>query len=346
MSLTPLEQFQILKLLSLFFLNLDLSVTNFLIINFLTLVFFISVVYSTSIKQKTKNQTAFFLIPNSWQVFVETMHDDVSSQLLFNNVNVEGEKYFPCMSMIFVFIIFNRRLQVFSYGFIVLMFKFMQKTNFWQTGYLDPAGISMEGVSVFNKHLPFLLIVIVFFVWWLFVCTVYYFVEFRNRKNCKFVHSKELKNVWRTAPTSLFFFLALIAAAIGNWDITTTLLEEVPIEQPASTPINPFHGKTPVNPYNITTQETVDKAVLDELEQIFRFFKAKGYTVRRVLNVLYAVPDSFWSQNFWEKVATVEESLQKEDAVNVIPLEISFLLSASFGLIFLVIFLRPGCGGG
>jgi ATP synthase subunit 6 len=118
MLLTPLEQFQILKLLSLFFVNLDLSVTNFLIINFLTLVFFISVVYSTSIKQKTKNQTAFFLIPNSWQVFVETIYD-VPSQLLFDNVNVEGEKYFPYISMIFVFIIFNNLIGLLPYSFTV-----------------------------------------------------------------------------------------------------------------------------------------------------------------------------------------------------------------------------------
>ena len=35
MLLTPLEQFQIIKLLPLVFLGLDLSVTNFLVINIL-----------------------------------------------------------------------------------------------------------------------------------------------------------------------------------------------------------------------------------------------------------------------------------------------------------------------
>ena len=115
MILTPLEQFQILKLLPLFF-KLDLSVTNFLIINFLTVVLFISVVYSTSIKKTNKKTNSFFLIPNSWQVFVETIYD-VPSQLLFDNVNVEGEKYFPYISMIFVFIIFNNLIGLLPYSF-------------------------------------------------------------------------------------------------------------------------------------------------------------------------------------------------------------------------------------
>ena len=49
-----------------------------------------------------------------------------------------------------------------------------------------------------------------------FVCTVYYFVKFRNRNNSKFVHSKELEDVWRVALTSLFFFLAFTVAVITN----------------------------------------------------------------------------------------------------------------------------------
>jgi ATP synthase subunit 6 len=118
MLLTPLEQFQIIKLLPLVFLGLDLSITNFLVINILTLGFFISIVYYFSIKQTITNQTVFFLIPNSWQVCVETLYD-VVSQLLFDNVNVEGEKYFPYISMIFIFIIFNNLIGLIPYSFTI-----------------------------------------------------------------------------------------------------------------------------------------------------------------------------------------------------------------------------------
>lgn len=118
MLLTPLEQFQIIKLLPLVFLGLDFSITNFLIINILTLGFFIIIVYYFSLKHNKINQTAFFFIPNSWQVCVETLYD-VVSQLLFDNVNVEGEKYFPYISMIFSFIIFNNLIGLIPYSFTI-----------------------------------------------------------------------------------------------------------------------------------------------------------------------------------------------------------------------------------
>jgi ATP synthase subunit 6 len=118
MLLTPLEQFQIIKLLPLVFLGLDFSVTNFLIITILTLSFFISIVYCFSLKQNKTSQTVFFVIPNSWQVCVETLYD-VVSQLLFDNVNVEGEKYFPYISMIFIFIVFNNLIGLIPYSFTI-----------------------------------------------------------------------------------------------------------------------------------------------------------------------------------------------------------------------------------
>lgn len=116
MLLTPLEQFQIIKLLPLVLINLDLSVTNILIINILILVLMTTVTYSFGVKRV--NQVAFFLIPNSWQIFVEIVYE-VSSQLLFDNVNAEGEKYFPYISMIFIFIIFNNLIGLIPYSFTV-----------------------------------------------------------------------------------------------------------------------------------------------------------------------------------------------------------------------------------
>jgi cytochrome c oxidase subunit 2 len=85
---------------------------------------------------------------------------------------------------------------------------FLDVPYLWQTGFQDPASISMEGILVFNKHLSFLLIVIVLFVGWFLVCTVYYFLEFNNRYNSKFVHSKELEIVWTSIPALVLLFLA------------------------------------------------------------------------------------------------------------------------------------------
>ena len=116
MLLTPLEQFQIISLLPLTFFNLDFSFTNLLLINLLTLTFFIGIVYFLSSDANYLGNMSFYLVPNSWQIFVETLYD-VVSQLLFDNINLEGEKYFPYISMIFIFILFSNLIGLVPYSF-------------------------------------------------------------------------------------------------------------------------------------------------------------------------------------------------------------------------------------
>ena len=118
MLLTPLEQFQIISLFPITFLNLDFSFTNLLFINLLTLTFFISIVYFLSSEANYLGITSFYLIPNNWQIFIETLYD-VVSQLLFDNINLEGEKYFPYISMIFIFILFSNLIGLIPYSFTV-----------------------------------------------------------------------------------------------------------------------------------------------------------------------------------------------------------------------------------
>jgi ATP synthase subunit 6 len=142
MLLAPLEQFQIIKLLPLILLNLDLSVTNLLIINLLTLVFFMLSVYGFGVNRI--NQRSFFLIPNNWQVFIEILYE-VVSQLLFDNVNDEGEKYFPYISMIFIFIIFNNLIGLIPYSFTVTSHIFVTFT----LSFSIFIGINLIG---FKKH--------------------------------------------------------------------------------------------------------------------------------------------------------------------------------------------------
>ena len=83
---------------------------------------------------------------------------------------------------------------------------FFDVPEYWQTYFHDPASISMEGILVFNKHLTFLLIVIVLFVGWFLFSTIYYFVEFNNKYNSKFTHSKELEIVWTSVPALILLF--------------------------------------------------------------------------------------------------------------------------------------------
>ena len=78
----------------------------------------------------------------------------------------------------------------------------------WQTYLHDPASISMEGILIFNKHLLFLLTVIVLFVGWLLFYTIYYYNEYSNKFNAKFVHSNELEIVWTSVPALILLIIS------------------------------------------------------------------------------------------------------------------------------------------
>jgi len=78
----------------------------------------------------------------------------------------------------------------------------------WQTYLQDPASITMEGILIFNKHLFFLISVIILFVAWLLAYTIYYYTEFSNKYQSKFVHSKELEIVWTSVPALILLLIS------------------------------------------------------------------------------------------------------------------------------------------
>jgi len=60
----------------------------------------------------------FFIIPNTWQVLVESLYE-TTSQLLFESLNLEGEKYFPFISVIFSFILLANLIGLIPYSFTI-----------------------------------------------------------------------------------------------------------------------------------------------------------------------------------------------------------------------------------
>ena len=57
-------------------------------------------------------------IPNNWQTLIELIYETVA-QLLFDNLNIEGEKYFPFVSVIFTFILFSNLIGLIPYSFTI-----------------------------------------------------------------------------------------------------------------------------------------------------------------------------------------------------------------------------------
>lgn len=116
MLLTPLEQFEIVSLFTIKLFCLDFSVTNLFFIN---IILVLSLILLISLLSNFKNKNhSFLMIPNTWQVLIEIIYE-TSSQLLFDNLNTEGEKYFPFISVIFSFILFNNLIGLIPYSFTI-----------------------------------------------------------------------------------------------------------------------------------------------------------------------------------------------------------------------------------
>ena len=113
---TPLEQFQIILLFSIKLFCLDFSITNLVLVNFLVLLFFGAIVIFISSNSSYLKETSFFFIPSSWQMLVETLYE-ASSQLLFDNINKDGEKYFPFIFVIFTFVLVSNLIGLIPYSF-------------------------------------------------------------------------------------------------------------------------------------------------------------------------------------------------------------------------------------
>ena len=118
MLLTPLEQFQIISLFSIKLFCLDFSITNMLLVNFIVLALFSFIVSCISSDTNFLSESGLFLIPTSWQVLIEMLYETIS-QLLFDNLNDEGEKYFPLISVLFTFILFSNLIGLIPYSFTI-----------------------------------------------------------------------------------------------------------------------------------------------------------------------------------------------------------------------------------
>merc|ERR1712113_282222 len=110
---TPLEQFQILSFFSINLFCLDFSFTNMLYINIILIFLFYFIFICCS-----SYDHSFYVVPNNWQFFLEMMYETIV-QLLFDNINKKGEKYFPFIVVIFLFILFSNLIGLVPYSFTI-----------------------------------------------------------------------------------------------------------------------------------------------------------------------------------------------------------------------------------
>jgi ATP synthase subunit 6 len=112
----PLEQFQILSLFSFSFFSLDFSLTNFLLINLLALLSYVSFIYFNSSHKSYLQETSFYLVPNAWQKGIESV-SEITTQLISDIISTDNEKYFPFIAVLFNFILFSNLIGLIPYSF-------------------------------------------------------------------------------------------------------------------------------------------------------------------------------------------------------------------------------------
>lgn len=112
----PLEQFQILSIFPINILSFDFSITNFLLINILALICYISFIYFNSSNNNYLQESSFYFSPNSWQKSIE-FTSEITSQLITDTITTDNDKYFPFIAMLFNFILFSNLIGLIPYSF-------------------------------------------------------------------------------------------------------------------------------------------------------------------------------------------------------------------------------------
>lgn len=111
---SPLDQFEILPLISLNLGFFDLSITNATVILFLVS-FFLIVLYFLTVNIITKSP---FIYSNNWQLLFNTNFLLIKG-LVADNIGNAGSKYFPLISCIFLYICCLNLIGLIPYSYTV-----------------------------------------------------------------------------------------------------------------------------------------------------------------------------------------------------------------------------------
>ena len=98
---SPLEQFEVYPLISIYISNLDFSITNHTVVLFVVFLFFY-IVFSSMVNEKNKS---LLIIPNRWQSFLELLYMSILKIVFDNMSRKEGQYFFPFIFSMFLFVL-------------------------------------------------------------------------------------------------------------------------------------------------------------------------------------------------------------------------------------------------
>lgn len=116
MLYAPLEQFQIIPIISLNFYWFDFSMTNMLLINLIALFSYYSVIAMNNSLTNCLQETSFYIVTNVWQKSLNFISEMVS-QIVSDIIYAQNNKYLPFIFMLFHFILLNNLIGLLPYSF-------------------------------------------------------------------------------------------------------------------------------------------------------------------------------------------------------------------------------------
>jgi ATP synthase subunit 6 len=97
---SPLEQFEILPLVSFYLGCLDFSITNEAVILFL--IFFFSLTFIRSVVKQS--DSSLYVIPNRWQIVIGIIYQMILSMISDNISGKKGHLFFPLVFSVFFYV--------------------------------------------------------------------------------------------------------------------------------------------------------------------------------------------------------------------------------------------------
>ena len=143
---SPLEQFEIINLFPLFFYSYNLSFNNASLIMFFVI---LVVFFWLSLSFFKAN-----LIPNYWQLIHEEFYF-LTSNMVFENLGVKGQVYFPFLFSLHLFLLFSNLLGMIPYSFTItshIAFTFSLALSIFIG--INIIGLKTHGINFFSLFLP------------------------------------------------------------------------------------------------------------------------------------------------------------------------------------------------
>lgn len=143
---SPLEQFEIIPIIPIYSNLFNISFTNF---SFLIFLIFIISIFWISLSFYKIN-----LIPNYWQIIFEEIYK-ITNNIIKDNLNNKGEKFFPFIFTLHLFLLFSNLIGMIPYSFTItshIIFTFSLSLSIFIG--INIIGISTHGINFFSLFLP------------------------------------------------------------------------------------------------------------------------------------------------------------------------------------------------